>query len=60
MNSIDIVLTLVFSLVMLLFMSFPAMKVAEFLEERFNIERRYNHYLVIFFTILFSLMIGIF
>jgi hypothetical protein len=59
-SSIDILLTLVFSVVMLFFMSFPALKTALFLEEKFKIDPKWHPHLVISFTILFSLMIGAF
>ncbi len=60
MSSIDILLTLVFSIVMLLFMSFPALKIADFLEERLKLDSKYHPILVIFFTILLSLAVGVF
>ncbi|WP_456458022.1 hypothetical protein [Nitratifractor sp.] len=60
MSDIDIVLTLVFSIVMLLFMSYPAMKVSEWLEERFSLDPNRHALRVIVLTILFSLVIGLF
>ena len=60
MSSIDIVLTLVFSIVMLLFMSYPAMVVSNFIEEKFSLPIKWHAPLVIFFTIVFSLAIGLF
>jgi len=60
MNDINIVLTLVFSIVMLLFMSYPAMRVSEWLEERFGLDPKHHALRVISLTILFSLLIGIF
>jgi hypothetical protein len=59
-NSIDILLTLVFSIVMLLFMSFPALKISEFLQEKLKIDDKWHSFLVIFFTIVLSLAIGVF
>ena len=60
MSSIDILLTLVFSIVMLLFMSFPALKVADFVHEKFGIKEKWNPHLVITFTVVFSILIGLF
>ena len=60
MSSMDLVLTLVFSIVMLLFMSYPAMRISEWLEERFLFDHRWHKILVIAFTIFFSLLIGLF
>lgn len=59
---INIVLTLVFSIVMLLFMLFPAMKLTEFIDNQFNLNltEKQNSFITISFTILFSLLIGIF
>jgi len=56
----DLVLTLVFSVVMLLFMSYPAMRLSEWLEDRLGLNPEWHKYLVIFFTILFSLAIGLY
>ena len=60
MNHIDIVLTLVFSIVMLLFMSYPAMVVSNFIEDKLSLSHKWHAPLVILFTTLFSLAIGIF
>ncbi len=60
MNSLDILLTLVFSVVMLLFMSFPAMKLAEYLQERFNLSQKSFNIATVLFTVILSLIIGLF
>lgn len=60
MSSMDLALTLVFSIVMLLFMSYPAMRISEWLEERFDLDPKRHALRVISLTILFSLLIGIF
>ncbi len=59
---INIILTLVFSIVMLLFMLFPAMKLTEFIDNKFNLNltEKQSSFITISFTILFSLLIGIF
>jgi len=54
---LNLVLTLVFSIVMLLFMAFPAMKTVDWLEARRLTPPSWHHWLVILLTILFSLMI---
>ena len=57
---IDIVVTLVFSIVMLLFMAFPAIKIVEFLEPKLNLSEKSKNILIITITIILSLMIGVF
>ena len=57
---IDIVLTLVFSIVMLLFMVFPAMKTVEWLEKRMTIPGTWHNPLLFAITLLLSLCIGLF
>jgi len=60
MNSMDIVLTLVFSLVMLLFMSVPAMRVTHYLQENWGLPSRWHTPTVLILTAFFSLLIGLF
>jgi len=60
MEKLDIVLTLVFSTVMLIFMAFPAMKVTDWLEDKFSIDIKWHNFIMFFLIILFSLGIGIF
>ena len=57
---INIVLTLVFSVVMLLFMVFPAMHIVAWLEKRVNVQEKWHNPLLFGMTIILSLMIGIF
>ncbi|RUM73277.1 MAG: hypothetical protein DSZ10_03630 [Sulfurovum sp.] len=57
---LNIVLVLVFSIVMLFFMSYPAMKTADWLEAQKIIPSSWHKWLVILITILFSLLIGLF
>ncbi len=57
---IDIVVTLVFSIVMLLFMAYPAIKIVEFLETKINLSQKRKNILIITITILLSLAIGLF
>ena len=57
---LNIVLVLVFSIVMLLFMAYPAMKTADWLESSRLTPPSWHKWLVILITILFSLMIGLF
>jgi len=56
----NILLTLVFSSVMLLFMAFPAMKISEYLSKKFSFSKKVYSFLTIFFTVLLSLLIGAF
>jgi len=57
---IDIILTLVFSVVMLLFMIFPAMKIVAWIESRMTISQKWHNPLLFGTTMLLSLMIGLF
>jgi len=57
---LNIILVLVFSIVMLFFMSYPAMKVVDWLEAREISPSSWHKWLVLLFTILFSLLIGLF
>ena len=57
---INIVLTLVFSIVMLLFMIFPAMKIVDWLESRISIRDTWHNPLLFAITLLLSLCIGLF
>lgn len=57
---LDTVLTLVFSIVMLLFMAFPAMKITEWLQRVLNLSEKWHAPLVILMTIVLSALIGIF
>jgi len=57
---IDIVLTLVFSVVMLVFMAFPAMKIVDFIETKITLSETMHNVMLIGTTVLLSLMIGIF
>lgn len=56
---LNIVLTIVFSIVMLFFMIFPAMKITEFMEKFFNI-KKYHDFVVVLVTIFLSILIGLF
>ncbi|MDD3602785.1 MAG: hypothetical protein PHZ17_05685 [Sulfurovum sp.] len=56
----DIILTLVFSIVMLLFMIFPAMKVTELIHQNFPLSKTFYNVLTIFIVLFLSLSIGLF
>jgi len=55
-----IVMTLIFSVVMMMFMAFPAMKIVEWITERKELSQTTQNRLVIVITIILSLIIGIF
>jgi len=57
---LEIVLTLVFSVVMLIFMAFPAMKIVEGVEKITPLSEKLHNILQIFITILLSLVVGLF
>ncbi len=56
----NIVLTLTFSIVMLLFMIYPAMKIVEFIDSKISIPQKWHNPLVFGFVIVLSLLIGVF
>jgi len=56
----QIAITLVFSVVMLMFMAFPAMKIVEWLDSQFTIPEKWYNPLLISTTIFLSLCIGLF
>jgi uncharacterized membrane protein YwzB len=57
---IEIVMTLVFSVVMLLFMAFPAMKIVEFIKSKRDLDKKMENRLLIAITIFLSLGVGTF
>jgi len=57
---IDIVLTLVFSIVMLLFMVFPAMKIVDWIEKRGTVPETWHNPLLFGTILVLSLALGIF
>ena len=57
---LDIILTLVFSIVMLIFMIFPAMKITEWIDSKVEIPEKWYNPLMLFITLLLALAIGIF
>ena len=57
---LNIVLTLVFSIVMLVFMIFPAMKITEWIDSKVAFPEKWYNPLMFFITLLLALSIGIF
>jgi hypothetical protein len=57
---LDIVLTLTFSVVMLVFMAFPAMKIVNFIESKITLSERMRNIALIGIIVLLSLSIGLF
>ena len=56
----DIVITLVFSVVMLVFMAFPAMKITEWVKSKIALSDTWYNTLQIILIILLSLAVGLF
>jgi len=56
----DVVITLVFSIVMLVFMAFPAMKIVEWIETKVDIPQKWHNPLLLFMIVFLSLLIGLF
>jgi len=57
---IDIVIILVFSLVMLVFMAFPSMKIIEWIRPKTNFSEKVYTILQLLLTVILSLLIGLF
>jgi len=57
---IDIVITLVFSIVMLMFMAYPAIKIVDFIDSKKELSQKLKNTLTIVFTIILSLLVGLF
>lgn len=57
---LNIVLTLVFSVVMLVFMAFPAMKIVEWVESKITVPEKWHNAFLISTTVFLSLCIGLF
>lgn len=56
----NIVLTFVFSIVMLIFMIYPAMKITEIVEKKVMLSEAGRNVVIVILTILLSLGIGLF
>ncbi len=54
----EIVMTLVFSSVLLVFMIYPAMKIVEFLETKMEISNKMYDALTVILTVVLSLIVG--
>jgi fructose-specific phosphotransferase system IIC component len=55
-----ILMTLVSSIVMLMFMAYPAMKIVEWLSSKKNLSQKIQNFLIVILTIILSIMVGIF
>ena len=56
----DLIITLVFSIVMLMFMIFPAMKIVEWLENQITVPEKWHNPLLLSTTAFLSFLIGLF
>ncbi|WP_072679976.1 hypothetical protein [Arcobacter sp. LA11] len=54
----EIIMTLVFSIVLLVFMIYPAIKIVEFLETKMEISDKMYNILTVVLTIVLSLIVG--
>jgi uncharacterized membrane protein YwzB len=57
---IEIVITLIYSIVMLMFMAFPAIKIVEFINSKRELSIKTQNILIVIITIILSLAVGIF
>ena len=55
-----LLMTLTFSVVMLMFMAFPAMKIVEWVSSKKELSQEIQNIFIIVLTIILSLMVGIF
>lgn len=55
-----IIMTLVFSVVMLMFMAFPAIKIVEWISKRVVLSQQTQNIIIILITMLLSLIVGVF
>jgi len=55
-----ILMTLVSSVVMLMFMAFPAMKIVEWIASKRVLSQQIQNILIIILTVILSIMVGIF
>jgi len=53
-------MTLTFSVVMLMFMAFPAMKIVEWISSKKELSQQVQNIFIIVLTIILSLIIGVF
>ena len=60
MTSLDILLTLTFSIVMLFFMIFPAMKITEWINSKYQIPEKLYTPFMLFVDLFLALLIGVF
>ena len=56
----DIIIILVFSVAMIVFMAFPAMKIIEWLKPSLNLSEKTANILQLILTVILSLLIGLF
>jgi hypothetical protein len=56
----NIILTFVFSIVMLMFMIYPAMKITEIVEQKVMLSEAGRNVVIVFLTVLLSLGVGLF
>jgi len=55
-----LVMTLIFSVVMLMFMAFPAIKIVKMIEKKRELSQKVKNNLTVIITVMLSLMIGLF
>jgi len=55
-----IIMILIFTLVMLMFMAFPAIKIVAWIEERKELSKKHRDILTVTITVILSLLIALF
>ena len=60
MSSQEILLILVFTVILITFSIWPAMKVVGFLEKHFMIKDKYRNFLTLIFTIIIAFLLSLF
>ncbi|SFV56936.1 hypothetical protein MNB_SM-7-459 [hydrothermal vent metagenome] len=57
---LDLVITLVFSIVMLFFMIFPAIKITEWIDKHYRLPQKLYTPIMLMIVVILSLMVGLF
>jgi len=57
---LNVVITLVYSVVLLFFMIYPAMKITEIVYKKFPFPHKYYNFVTILITVFLSLTVGVF
>jgi len=57
---IDILLTLVFTMIFLMFSVWPALNLVELINKKYELKPKFKNFLILFFTILIAFLLSLF